>query len=297
MLYDNKNDYDFTMECDEIIALEVGARSGENDKGYPGVRETCLFLSEYAVQLFGSGCTCIRLEKNMKRIAASLGMNVEFSVLPRHIHITVSKGDSDFTSVIGIRDLPISFSRITDLSRLSWQMADGKIDFLTARSVLPRICNCACVNPWLLLLLVSLANASFCRLFSGDPMAMATVFIATFIGFLVKQILVRCHMDIRLTVLFCSFLSAMIAAAGSLLGIGGDARDRRGDQRALSCAGNSVYKFVLRSVRPSLFMCVRTCDERCHVVMLSFSRVMCGDGCHAYGYVLRTSGNLCLYGS
>ena len=100
-------------------------------------------------------------------------------------------------------------------------MADGKIDFLTARSVLPRICNCACVNPWLLLLLVSLANASFCRLFSGDPMAMATVFIATFIGFLVKQILVRRHMDIRLTVLFCSFLSAMIAAAGSLLGIGG----------------------------------------------------------------------------
>ena len=221
MLYDNKNDYDFTMECDEIIALEVGARSGENDKGYPGVRETCLFLSEYAVHLFGSGCTCIRLEKNMKRIAASLGMNVEFSVLPRHIHITVSKGDSDFTSVIGIRDLPISFSRITDLSRLSWQMADGKIDFLTARSVLPRICNCACVNPWLLLLLVSLANASFCRLFSGDPMAMATVFIAMFIGFLVKQILVRRHMDIRLTVLFCSFLSAMIAAAGSLLGIGG----------------------------------------------------------------------------
>lgn len=220
-MYDNKNDYDFTMECDEIIALEVGARLGENDKGYPGVRETCLFLSEYAVQLFGSGCTCIRLEKNMKRIAASLGMNVEFSVLPRHIHITVSKGDSDFTSVIGIRDLPISFSRITDLSRLSWQMADGKIDFLTARSVLPRICNCACVNPWLLLLLVSLANASFCRLFSGDPMAMATVFIATFIGFLVKQILVRRHMDIRLTVLFCSFLSAMIAAAGSLLGIGG----------------------------------------------------------------------------
>lgn len=220
-MYDNKNDYDFTMECDEIIALEVGVRSGENDKGYPGVKETCLFLSEYAVQLFGSGCTCIRLEKNMKRIAASLGMNVEFSVLPRHIHITVSKGDSDFTSVIGIRDLPISFSRITDLSRLSWQMADGKIDFLTARSVLPRICNCACVNPWLLLLLVSLANASFCRLFSGDPMAMATVFIATFIGFLVKQILVRRHMDIRLTVLFCSFLSAMIAAAGSLLGIGG----------------------------------------------------------------------------
>ena len=185
----------------------------------PDVRETCLFLSEYAVQLFGSGCTCIRLEKIMKRIAASLGMSVEFSILPRHIHITVSQGTTDFTSVVGIRDLPISYSRITDLSRLSWQIADGKLDFEEARAVLPRVCNCSCVNPWMLTTLVSIANASFCRLFNGGPLAMAVVFIATFAGFLLKRLLLSRHIDMRVTVFLCAFLSSLIASGASVSGI------------------------------------------------------------------------------
>lgn len=186
----------------------------------PDVRETCLFLAEYAVQLFGSGCTCIRLEKNMKRIAASLGMNVEFSILPRHIHITVTQGSADFTSVVGIRDMPISFSRITDLSRLSWQLADGKIDFYQARDVLPRVCNCLSVNPWMLTTLVSVANASFCRLFNGDAFAMAVVFVATFAGFMLRRLLAARHTDVRVTVFLCAFLSSLIASGASVAGIG-----------------------------------------------------------------------------
>lgn len=186
----------------------------------PDVRETCLFLSEYAVNLFGSGCTCIRLEKNIKRIAASVGMNVEFSILPRHIHITVSKGDTDFTSVVGIRDLPISFSRITDLSRLSWQLYDGRIDFWEASAVLPRVCNCSSVDPMVLVLLVSLANASFCRLFNGDFVAMTIVFLATAVGYLLKQFLLKHKIDVRITVMACAFISTLIAATDSLFGVG-----------------------------------------------------------------------------
>lgn len=186
----------------------------------PDVRETCKFLSEYAVQLFGSGCTCIRLEKNMKRIASSLGMNVEFSILPRHIHITVSRGSTVFTSVVGIRDLPISFSRITDLSRLSWQLADGRIDFFRARDLLPRVCNCSCVNPWTLTLLVSLANASFCRLFNGDLLAMAVVFVATFAGYMLKRWLLCRRIDVRVTVFLCALMSSLIASSGARLGLG-----------------------------------------------------------------------------
>lgn len=186
----------------------------------PDVRETTLFLSEYAVQLFGSGCTCVRLEKNMKRIAASVGMNVEFSILPRHIHITVTRGAEDCTSVVAIREMPISFARITDLSRLSWQMADGKIGFFEARAVLPRVCNCSCVSPWTLTFLVSLANASFCRLFSGDVWAMAVVFVATFIGYMLNRALLSRHIDMRLTVLACSFVSSVTACAGGITGLG-----------------------------------------------------------------------------
>lgn len=186
----------------------------------PDVRETCLFLSEYAVELFGSGSTCIRLEKNMKRMAASLDMNVEFSVLPRHIHITVTRGCESYTSVVGIRKLPISFSRITDLSRLSWELADRRIDFAEAKELLPRICHSNTVNPWMLLVLVALAGAAFCRLFNGDVMAMSIVFISTFTGVFIKQQLLRRKVDVRVVILVCSFVSAMIASADGFYGLG-----------------------------------------------------------------------------
>ena len=90
----------------------------------PTVKEVSDFLSEYAVQLFGSGATCIRMEKNMHRIARSQDMEASFSILPRHIHLTVTGHDNTVTSVVAIRDLPISFAKIALLSKLSWQMAD-----------------------------------------------------------------------------------------------------------------------------------------------------------------------------
>ena len=186
----------------------------------PTVFQTSQFLSEYAVELFGSGCTCIRLDKNIRRIARSLGMDVEFSVLPRHLHITVSKGEESSTAVVGIREMPISFSRITDLSRLSWEIADGKVSFEEAKTLLPRIYNCKTFSQWQLVVLVSIANASFCRLFNGDWFAMLSVFAATFIGFRLKQILSAKRFDFKLTIILCAFISAVITALGGLTDIG-----------------------------------------------------------------------------
>ena len=68
----------------------------------PTVKEVSDFLSEYAVQLFGSGATCIRMEKNMHRIARSQDMEASFSILPRHIHLTVTGHDNTVTSVVAI---------------------------------------------------------------------------------------------------------------------------------------------------------------------------------------------------
>ncbi len=40
----------------------------------PTPRQLCDFLAEYASCLFGSGATCIRLEKNVTRMAERAGM-------------------------------------------------------------------------------------------------------------------------------------------------------------------------------------------------------------------------------
>lgn len=180
------------------------------------LKEAAKFLSEYSVLLFGSGATCVRMDKNVRRIANSLGMGVEYSVLPRHIHITVEKGGEQFTSVVAIRDLPPSFAIISNLSRLSWQMADRQMSFHCAKGTMERIARTARVYPWLLVLVVSLANACFCGLFAGDLIAMAIVFAATFVGFLVKQFLSGHHWDFRLVTIAAAFVSTVIASVDVL---------------------------------------------------------------------------------
>lgn len=186
----------------------------------PSPREVRDFLADYASLLFASGATCIRMEKNISRIAASLGTTAEFSILPRHIHLTVGTDDDAVTSVVTIKDLPISFAKITSLSRLSWDMADRRIDFGCAVRTLRVISETPPTPPWTLLLLVSLANASFCRLFGGDLTAMAIVFVATFAGFMLKQTLVEKHVDFRLTTAACAFVSSVLASADFLFSLG-----------------------------------------------------------------------------
>lgn len=185
-------------------------------------KEMGLFLSEYAVYLFSYGATCIRLEKNVARIAESAGMKAEMSIFPRHIHITVKdfKNDKVFTTIASIKDSPINYSNITQLSKLSWDIADGLTQFNNAHERLTSIISARPYNSWGILLLVSLANAAFCRLFGGDTTAMAIVFLATFAGFQLKQLMASHQIDMRLTVMACAFVSSVLAAADGIFGLG-----------------------------------------------------------------------------
>ncbi len=182
----------------------------------------CDFMARYAVWLFGSGSTCIRLEKNLQRIAAAAGVEVEITVLPRHIHLTVREpADGDtVTTIASIRPLPVSYDLITRLSRLSWDIADGSLPCDRADTELDNIISSARSDIPGLPLLVGAANASFCRLFGGDAVAMGVVFVATVAGFILKQMLAERHTDPRIIVIACSFVSAVLAAADGLFGLG-----------------------------------------------------------------------------
>jgi uncharacterized membrane protein YjjP (DUF1212 family) len=181
-------------------------------------KEVCLFLAEYSVTLLGCGATCIRLEKNINRMAKAFGKKVELTIMPRHIHMTVwdEEDDDRFTSISSVKSAPISFSLNTRLSQLSWQVKDEGLSLHTARARYDAIASSDSEKPWLTLLLASLANASFCGIFGGDPVAMAIVFIATAAGFNLKQMLVRRHVDTRVVFFICAFVSSVIGATDYL---------------------------------------------------------------------------------
>lgn len=194
---------------------------GVKEDTRPDVHTACHFLADYAVELFGSGATCIRMDKNVRRMARSLGMRAEFSILPRHIHLTVEAHHGEAaTAVVALREMPLSFAKIALLSKLSWQMADGHVEFFCARKTLHLIAQTPGTDPRLLPVLVGLANASFCRIFNGDLVAMILVFVASMIGFMLKQFLSRHKVDFRITVIICSFISSLIAAVAFIIPIG-----------------------------------------------------------------------------
>ncbi len=197
-------------------------RLSDHSKGRPTTNELCKFLSEYSAWLIGCGATCIRLEKNVRRIAAAYGMEVELTIMPRHVHISVweMSHTNAVTTIASVANTPISFNINTQLSELSWEIADKKIDFSDATDRFERIITDDHQSRWQVLGLVTLANASFCRLFGGDAIAMSIVAIATLAGYYLKQIMLSRNIDIRVTVIACSFVSAILGATDILFAIG-----------------------------------------------------------------------------
>lgn len=198
----------------QVIA-EINEIPYHGEKRYSS-KEVCLFLSEYAVALLGCAATCIRLERNLRRMADAFGMEVELFIMPRHIHITVCHKDGDdmFTTLAAVRPAPISFYLNTKLSQLSWHVADDRLSLEVARHRFSHILKSDNETPWLTLLLASLANASFCGIFRGDAMSMLIVFAATAIGFRMKQMLAAAHIDGRVIFFLCALVSALVGCAG-----------------------------------------------------------------------------------
>ncbi len=186
------------------------------------LKEICLFLSEYSAWLLGSGATCIRLEKNVRRMAKSLDCEAEMTILPRHIHMTVSSVDKSecYTYIIATHPMPISFNINTKLSRLSWEMADEGLRFAEVQQRFREIIKTPPTNKYTVLFLAACANAAFCRLFTGDWAAVGIVFMSTLAGFYLKQVLSEYKVDVRLIFIICAFVSSVLASTATLFSIG-----------------------------------------------------------------------------
>ena len=186
------------------------------------LKEICLFLSEYSAWLLGSGATSIRLERNVRRMAESMGCHAEMTILPRHIHMTVFLPDhsDSYTYIIATHPMPISFDINTRLSRLSWSMADDHLSLNDAKKRFDEIIKTSPANKHLVLFLASCANAAFCRLFTGDWAAVGVVFLSTLIGFYIKQVLTAHKVDVRLVFIICAFISSVLASSATFFSFG-----------------------------------------------------------------------------
>lgn len=194
----------------------------KNADNNTNLRATATFLAEYASLLSGCGATSIRIEKNTGRMAKSFGVHSDVFIMPAHVSVSVWETDRTSAVVAQYKteNCGISFNLNAKLSRLSWEVADEHTVLSAALEQFERIRKTKPTGKWEVLVLTSLANASFCRLFGGDVIAMLIVFISTLAGYSLKQIMLEDKRDIRLTVLCASFFSAALSAGGHIFNIG-----------------------------------------------------------------------------
>jgi len=155
-------------------------------------------------------------------MADTWGVSTQITILPKHVTLFIETTNSrSMTFLCNIGHTNISFNRITQLSRISWEVVDNHINVTNARQIFDQIIDInSSANKWWILFAVSCANGAFCRLFSGDMAAATVVCCATLGGYYFKQILLSCKIDIRLVFIICSFVSSILACADELFGFG-----------------------------------------------------------------------------
>ncbi len=173
------------------------------------------FVSEYATYMLGSAVHTSRVIRCSQRIGKSQGVDVQMSSFQKSTIMSVHDEETgeSLTRVVSIPPLPISFERNSDLSALSWEALDNNLSLADIRSRYQSLISKPKIDPIFVLITVGLANASFCRLFGGDWVAMSIVFTSTLVGFAAKQRMQAFKMNHFLIFIISAFIASLCATA------------------------------------------------------------------------------------
>lgn len=185
------------------------------------VNDIADFISRYVTNMLGAGVHTSRVVRNSKRIGEALGTEVRIHTSQKTATLTVcEKGGSTMsTRVLDIPGFPISFEWNADLSALSWAAYDNDMSLEAIRHKFDELISKPKINPWFVLFMVGLANASFCRLFGGGVWAMLIVFTSTLVGFFTRQHLTRRGVNHYIVFIVSAFVASLCASSALSLGI------------------------------------------------------------------------------
>lgn len=187
----------------------------------PDIQSLTNFLIAYAKTLLSAGTYTARVAKCVGRIAEVYGYEININFFFHHITLNIVDIEDNSiqrTYVIPNNHAHINFKLIFDLSALSWAIYDHKYDLEKAKMFFDEISYQRKYSYMLNLLLVSIANSAFCRLFGGDFGAGVLVFFATFLGLILRFTLTKAKIDLRIQYVLCAFISSWFVFFGLDMG-------------------------------------------------------------------------------
>lgn len=179
----------------------------------PNKYELGEMLLEIGSLLMTSGANTERIKVTISRIAAAFGCDSDLLITNHALMITLTYQHKNkvFTSVKWVPNMHLNFNLISDISIMSWQIVlekwtveriNQELAILNRKPLYPR---------YLVLFLVALAGASFCRLFGGNAIEMLAAFIASFCGLWVRQEAMKLKFNFYLSIFFASATASLVA--------------------------------------------------------------------------------------
>lgn len=184
----------------------------------PNIQELSNFIIEYISTMVSIGTYSSRVNRCAERIAQSFGYKLTLNFSFNHTLINIVDPDDyavSRTYLVNNKYTLVDFKLISNLSALSWAIYDHIHDLRVARRCFTKLVAKEKHPFYFYILLQSMANASFSKLFGGDFGTVLIVLLAGLIGTSLKTLLTRyVKLDIRIQYIICAFVSSYIALIG-----------------------------------------------------------------------------------
>jgi uncharacterized membrane protein YjjP (DUF1212 family) len=194
------------------------------DNGETHIRQIGHMLLRVGTLLLGSGASTHRTRNTVSRISHAFGFTTEMMITNRAITLSISDTNNEhiFNTLKRISGHGVNFKVVSGISRMSWRVVEENLDLAQINAELDRLSALPHYPRLLVLSLVGLAGASFCRLFDGGAIEMLITFLATFAGLFIRQEAIKREMNPLLSVLFASFTASFIVALFWFSGFSGN---------------------------------------------------------------------------
>lgn len=163
--------------------------------------------------LMSSGANTERIKMTLNRIANAFDCQVEVAVNYSSILLTLTKEeDAFFFSLKKVPFYRINFKMVSGISRMSWQVAEQKWTIEQMTREIDRLVSLPYYSKWMVLGVLGIAGASFCKLAGGTFIDMLVVFAASFLGAFVQQEAIKKKFNPYLCVYIAALVASMAAA-------------------------------------------------------------------------------------
>lgn len=179
------------------------------------VIDLCLWTGQMLLQ---HGAETEQVEETVHRLGTAFGGDwLDILVSPNVIAITVNSGQEFRSKIRRVVRLGVDLNKVTAINSLSRHVESGEINRVQYRAFMERIDKgTPHYNRWLVVVMVGLACAAFCRLSGGDFVAVGITYVAAAAAMTVRQELQKRYFNPLLLVAATAFIATLISSSGAV---------------------------------------------------------------------------------